>query len=147
MVSPAHTPRGTPVSGTLPDRLFHFVFALSAMSLTLILALFAFLLTLLLEITTIAPTSRSGQPVKFVERSIVIPPTIIPQRKPDNNKNNNSIESGPALVEGPSPTLSLSLTVTPRELEPRHRFSRLRERVPHGSDEYRAGIARVRKRG
>jgi len=116
MESPAPTPRGTPASGTLPDRLLHTFFVLSATSLTLILALFAFLLTLLLKITAIRPmaTGRSGRRVKFVERTIVIPPTAIPQRKPDN-----SIESSPALVEAPSPTLSLSLTVTPRELEPR----------------------------
>lgn len=115
MTPPAHTPRGTPASDTvtLSDRLLHTFFVLSATSLTLILALFAFFLTLILKITAIAPTGRSGRRVKFVERSIVIPPTI-PQRKPDN-----SIESSPALVEAPSPTLSLSLTVTPRELEPR----------------------------
>jgi len=115
MTPPAHTPRGTPASDTvtLSDRLLHTFFVLSATSLTLILALFAFLLTLILKISAIAPTGRSGRRVKFVERSIVIPPTI-PQRKPDN-----SIESSPALVEAPSPTLSLSLTVTPRELEPR----------------------------
>lgn len=115
MTPPAHTPRGTPASGTvtLSDRLLHTFFVLSATGLTLILALFAFLLTLILKITAIAPTGRSGRRVKFVERSIVIPPTI-PPRKPDN-----SIESSPALIEAPSPTLSLSLTVTPRELEPR----------------------------
>ena len=113
MERPAHTPRGTPASGTLPDRLLHTFFVLSATSLALILALLAFLLTLILKIAAMTPTGRSGRRVKFVERSIVIPPTI-PQRKPDN-----SIECSPALVEAPSPTLSLSLTVTPRELEPR----------------------------
>lgn len=99
----AHTLRGPPASRALPARLLHTLYVFSATSLMLAIAVIAFLFALLFRSVMPAPPRRTGRHVTFLEPSIVIPlpPTAAEQRSP--------------TAKG---TPSLSLTATPRELEP-----------------------------
>ena len=104
----AHTLRGLPASEYmgLPARLLYALFVLCATSLMLVIAVISFLFVLLFKTITPAPGPRrsTGRHVTFVEPSTVItlPPSgAVAQRSP---------------AKGTAP--SLSLTATPRELEP-----------------------------
>ncbi len=106
------TVRGLPASESweLPARLLHILFVFCATSLMLVIAIISFLFVLLFKSITPAPGPRrrgsDGRHVTFLEPSIVIalpPPSgAAAQRSP---------------AKGTAPP-SLSLTTTPRELEP-----------------------------
>ena len=123
MKPPAHTLRAPLASATLSARLLHTLFVLIATSLSLSIAIFAFLLVLLLKFTTIAPPApaasrRAERHVKFLEPSIVITLPSTPTQSSSSSGGGDGGSSGgssPARV--PTPT-TLSLTATPRELEP-----------------------------
>jgi hypothetical protein len=109
----AHTLRGPPASASesmgLPSRLLHILFVLCATSLMLVIAVISFLFVLLFNSITSAPAPgprrATGRHVTFLEPSIVTTPPpsggAVAQRSP---------------AKGTAP--SLSLTATPRELEP-----------------------------
>ena len=104
----AHTVRDPPASEPmgLPARLLHILFVLCSTSLMLVIAVISFLFVLLFRYIMPAPGPRhsTGRHVTFLEPSVVITPPpsgAVAQRSP---------------AKGTAP--SLSLTATPRELEP-----------------------------
>ncbi|KAI0247294.1 hypothetical protein BJV78DRAFT_1285662 [Lactifluus subvellereus] len=97
MTPSAHTLRGPPASKALPARLLHTLFVFCATSLMMVIAIFSFLLVFLLKLVAPAATShRSERHVTF------------------------NLEPKIVITEPPSTpsTPTLSLTATPRELEP-----------------------------
>ena len=99
----AHTLRGPPASKSLPAHLFHTLFVFCATSLMLAIAVITFLFVLLLKSIVPAPgPRRPGRHVTFLEPSVVIPPSAAERRSTANLKG----------------MPSLSLTATPRLLEP-----------------------------
>ncbi|KAI0279391.1 hypothetical protein BGY98DRAFT_439479 [Russula aff. rugulosa BPL654] len=90
----------------LPARLLYALFVLCATSLMLVIAVISFLFVLLFKTITPAPGPRrsTGRHVTFVEPSTVI--TLPP----------SGAEAQRSPAKGTAP--SLSLTATPRELEP-----------------------------
>ena len=105
----AHTLRGHPASESmgLPARLLHTLFVLCATGLMLVITVISFLFVLLFKSITPAPGPRrsAGRHVTFLEPRVVItvpPSAAVAQRSPAKS----------------TARASLSLTVTPRELEP-----------------------------
>lgn len=104
----AHTlrgPPGGPASRALPARLLHTLFVFCATSLMLGITVIVFLFILLFRtiMSTPGPRRTAGRHVTFLEPSIVIPPP------PPSAAGRRSPAKG---------VPSLSLTATPRDLEP-----------------------------
>ncbi|KAI9449447.1 hypothetical protein BJY52DRAFT_1192570 [Lactarius psammicola] len=114
--APGSTRRATPA------RLLHTLFVFSATSLMLALVVYTFLLLLLLRSISPERASRRGRHVTFLVDSESSVSTRTPARRapppppPPRLSEKNKPTPPPVLMRAMAP--SLSLTVTPRELEP-----------------------------
>ncbi|KAH9971134.1 hypothetical protein BGW80DRAFT_510758 [Lactifluus volemus] len=96
------TPRGIPASRALPAQLFYTIFVFCATGLMMVIAIFAFIFAFLLRLIDPAPTSRPSRAGRRHVTFLLEPKIMIT----------------PSTSSTPQQSPSLSLTTTPRELEP-----------------------------